>query len=1073
MTEFLLKRSALAVAVLATLWLPIMGWAQTTTKEDAKNAKVTTDLLPLTTSPTNTPTQVDGLQKMNLFQQRGGTIAIEALPVDGQDAQTLLQALQAIGLQYGKIYRQTVIGFLPVDKLGELKNIPILKIARPSYRPTKNTGSVTSQGDLALRANTARATYNVSGAGIKVGILSDSYNAQNGAAAGVASGDLPPGVQVLTDYFDADATDEGRAMAEIVHDIAPGSPIAFSTAFVGGEAGFAQNIRGLAAAGCKIITDDVGYFAEPFFQDGLIAQAIDDIVTNNNVAYFTAAGNSGRSSYQSPYNSTSFSDPAYAPGTFMAHNFSGGDTRQTVTIPAGGQIIISFQWDDPFFSVSGAPGARTDMDLLVYFNNIYRPTLSSVDNNIGGDPVEIIGLSNSGSSPVNIELVLVKHAGPDPTLVKWVNFGSTAATEYDTRSSTAIGHENTRLGVSVGAAPWYNTPAFNPALTTAIIEPFSSAGGTPILFDTNGQRIATVVRQKPDITSVDGGNTTFFYADSPSDSDAFPNFFGTSAAAPHAAAVAALMQEKSGNTLSPATITSTLKQTALDMDDPLTPNFDTGFDFRTGSGFIQADAALQAIAGGNTPPTVANVIGPQSATVGQAFTLAIPANTFTDAETPGNLTLTVSGLPEGLTFSGNTISGTPTAPGVSTVIITATDPGSLSVSTTFVLTVSPATVTNTPPTVANVISDRTATVGQPFTFVIPATTFTDAETPGSLTLTVSGLPAGLTFSGNTISGTPTAPGVSTVTVTATDPGGLSVSTTFRLIVNPGGKGINTPPTVVSTIGSVSTVAGQPFSFTIPANTFTDAESPANLVLSVSGLPAGLTFSVNTISGTPTEPGVYTITVTATDISGLSVSTTFTLTVSPSSTITQPFAITGVTTVSCTAVSTSQWTVTFTPLYTGLNGQPVSFSVVGLLPPTTAPGPYTLNLVSKQPSITLRARQNGTAEEASFTYDWLAACTAGSARLTASRDDEPTAKLNVLLYPNPVGDEFTINIKGAKGQTVRIALTDVSGYSIASTSVDVLASEHREQLRFNHQGAGLYLLRVSTDQQAVVLKVIKH
>jgi len=122
---------------------------------------------------------------------------------------------------------------------------------------------------------------------------------------------------------------------------------------------------------------------------------------------------------------------------------------------------------------------------------------------------------------------------------------------------------------------------------------------------------------------------------------------------------------------------------------------------------------------------------------------------------------------------------------------------------------------------------------------------------------------------------------------------------------------------------------------------------------------------------------------------------------------------------------------------------------------------------------LRARQNGTAEEASFTYDWLATCTAGSARLTASRDDEPTAKLNVLLYPNPVGDEFAINIRGAKGQTVRIALTDVSGHSIANISVDVTASEHREQLRFSHQGAGLYLLRVSTDQQAVVLKVIKH
>ena len=765
----------------------------------------------------------------------------------------------------------------------ELKNINALKLARPSYKPSRNTGSVTSQGDLAMRANTARTTYNVSGAGVKVGVLSDSYNALNGAAAGVASGDLPAGVQVLTDYLSPDATDEGRAMAEIVHDVAPGSAIAFSTAFVGGEAGFAQNIRGLATAGCKIITDDVSYFAEPFFQDGLVAQAIDDVVTNNNVAYFTAAGNSGRSSYQSPYSSVSFSDPAYAAGTFSAHDFGGGDKRQSITIPAGGQIIISFQWDDPFFTVSGGAGAQTDMDLLVYFNNVYQPSLSSVGNNIGDDPVEIIGLSNGGGAAATIELVLVKRAGPDPTLVKWVNFGSTVPIEYDTRSSTAVGHGNTRLGASVGAAAWYSTPAFNAGLTTAIIEPFSSAGGTPVLFNTAGQRIATVVRQKPDITAADGGNTTFFYADSPSDADAFPNFFGTSAAAPHAAAVAALMQEKSGNTLSPATILSILKQTALDMDDPLTPTFDTGFDFRTGSGFVQADAAVQAVGGTtNTPPTVANVIGPRSATVGQAFTYTIPANTFTDAQTPNSLTISVSGLPPNLTFSGGTISGTPSVSGVSTITVTATDPGSLSVSTTFMLTVYPA-----------------------------------------------------------------------------------------------------------------------------------------------------------------------------------------------ETVTSPFSITGVTTISCTTLNVSQVAVTFTPLYAGLTGQPISFSVVSFLQPTTAPGPYTVSFVFKSPSVTLRARQTGTPGEASFTYNWQAACNALRARLAAASPEEGPAQLKVLLYPNPVGDEFAIRIQGAQGQPVKIALTDVSGYAISTTAVEVKTSDHKEQLRFGQQRAGLYLLRVSTPEQAVILKVIKQ
>ena len=93
---------------------------------------------------------------------------------------------------------------------------------------------------------------------------------------------------------------------------------------------------------------------------------------------------------------------------------------------------------------------------------------------------------------------------------------------------------------------------------------------------------------------------------------------------------------------------------------------------------------------------------------------------------------------------------------------------------------------NEAPTVANTIPPQSATVGQNFTYVIPANTFTDPETPGSLNLTVAGLPAGLTFMAPaTISGTPstTVGSPFSVTVTATDPGSLSVSTTFSLSVN--------------------------------------------------------------------------------------------------------------------------------------------------------------------------------------------------------------------------------------------------------------------------------------------------
>lgn len=143
MFKSLLKCSAFAIAVLVLLYLPILGWAQTTTKEEAKAAKVTPDLLALIANQSNTVAPVNGLQKVDLFQRNGNAIAIEAFTASGQDSQTLLQALQALGLQNGRVYRQTIVGYLPVNKLVELKNINALKLARPSYKPSRNTGSVT------------------------------------------------------------------------------------------------------------------------------------------------------------------------------------------------------------------------------------------------------------------------------------------------------------------------------------------------------------------------------------------------------------------------------------------------------------------------------------------------------------------------------------------------------------------------------------------------------------------------------------------------------------------------------------------------------------------------------------------------------------------------------------------------------------------------------------------------------------------------------------------------------------------------------------------------------------------
>jgi Ca2+-binding RTX toxin-like protein len=179
--------------------------------------------------------------------------------------------------------------------------------------------------------------------------------------------------------------------------------------------------------------------------------------------------------------------------------------------------------------------------------------------------------------------------------MKAVNVGSDSITmdQFDTKTGASWGHSAALGGLGVGAARYQDTPAFG--VTPPVIEAFSSAGGSPILFDTAGNRLATPeVREQPAITAPDGADTTFFGGSNP-DGTGFPNFVGTSAAAPHAAAVAALMKHLVV-TLTPDATYAALKATAIDMDDPSTGGFDTGFDFGTGFGLIQADAALGVIA---------------------------------------------------------------------------------------------------------------------------------------------------------------------------------------------------------------------------------------------------------------------------------------------------------------------------------------------------------------------------------------------------------------------------------------------------------------------------------------------
>jgi hypothetical protein len=218
---------------------------------------------------------------------------------------------------------------------------------------------------------------------------------------------------------------------------------------------------------------------------------------------------------------------------------------------------------------------------------------SHEDNVASGDPIEIFEFVNSGPT-ADFNVMIVSFQGPLPSRIKYLDFNDVITiVDAPTASSTLFGHPNAAGAGAVGAAFFADTPVFG--TSPPLVEPFSSAGGTPILFDTAGNRVAApVVRLKPDFIAPDGVNTTFF-GQQISGGDNFPNFFGTSAAAPHAAAVAALMLERDAS-LGPATIYDRLRQSAIDMASP-------GFDFDTGFGLIQADIAV-----GGRSPLVAAVL---------------------------------------------------------------------------------------------------------------------------------------------------------------------------------------------------------------------------------------------------------------------------------------------------------------------------------------------------------------------------------------------------------------------------------------------------------------------------------
>jgi subtilisin family serine protease len=462
-------------------------------------------------------------------------------------ASDVLDALRAHGLVIERVNDDFAIvqGWItPADVpgLADLDAVTAITPVLPGYH---RTGAVTSKGDTASRANLVRA-QGYDGTGVTVGVISSGIDS---LASAQATGDL--GSVIVPSGCQAGSGDEGTAMLEIVHDLAPGAPLLFASAGMS-DLDFIHAVNCLRAAGAQIIVDDVGLYDEPYFQDGPVASTVRSAVQAG-VSYATAAGNDALSHIEQPF--------CLGPGGFHDFVCGSGVTGNEVDVPPGTTLTCVLQWNDPL----GA--SANDYDL--YAVDAVFGTLLQFGNNVQNgtqDPFEYITWSNPLGVTVPVLIGIPLNHG-QARLLDLYCFDDQYSVPFitvDIPGSSIFGHAAVPEVVTAAAID-----AMSPGLTT--IEQFSSQGPVPIFFP------SPETRHKPDLAGFDDVSTTLA---------SFSPFKGTSAAAPHVAAVAALLLNKNPF-LTPAQIQTALTSTA----DPIgTPTVDVA-----GTGRLDALAAANAV----------------------------------------------------------------------------------------------------------------------------------------------------------------------------------------------------------------------------------------------------------------------------------------------------------------------------------------------------------------------------------------------------------------------------------------------------------------------------------------------
>jgi hypothetical protein len=583
------------------------------------------------------PAELNSL-RTNVKTDMVGRVMVE---IKGKLSKELLLAITrsgaevvSIGKKQGRIIARVGLGWLE-----SFANRSDVQQIRRYVPPTTSGGDFISEGAGKHGSLYAQTRYGATGAGVAIGVISDSASEESIVAA-QANDELPPDSTSIVIVPDPDlpptppstpfgsvsvlpgqggtGTDEGTAMMEVIYDLAPNAPMTFATGGPDEETMF-QNVLDLAnplVTNSRILIDDITFDTESPFQESLVGSAIRLASENFGTLIFTAAGNSGNkvagtsSVWQGDFSNSGVALRVLA-GRGRLHRFGPGNAGVFNTVQRTG--LVKLWWADP------VGNASNDYDLYVL--NAAGTAIVAAGNltqlpDLGTDPFESVDANTN-------ERIVIVAFDNSPTVttesralsLQISGTSTTAGLSINTSGST-LGHSASDGAFTVGATNVATSDYSLFSSAALAVAPYSAQGDRRIFFEANGAATTPdnflfstggrVIGNKPDFLAASNVQTG---------QEAFRPFSGTSAAVPHAAAIAAQLLSVSPS-LSNADVIDILRNTAI----PPT----AGLSAASGSGVLMADRAVRSVVEFVDPASIK--VTPTQTSVTVTWTTSLPAN---------------------------------------------------------------------------------------------------------------------------------------------------------------------------------------------------------------------------------------------------------------------------------------------------------------------------------------------------------------------------------------------------------------------------------------------------------------